>query len=193
MSRIRHFPQRTQRRIAVLAIAGLATLSASVGAYASTHQSRRDPVSTGKPPVQVARHPSQNGEHEAIASSRTAIAAMRSAPNPCQLVGLSQARAISHRAIVTSTEVPLGPTCVYRLSNSRRQFTLTVERLKFSQVTGLMKQRRRLTIHHALAYCGRLGQPMLFARLSGGLVLNVTAPCSMAEQFAALALIRLRA
>jgi hypothetical protein len=177
--------------MAVLVIAALATLSVSVGAYASTQHGSRDPVTTGKVPVQVARHPGRGGEREATASSHPLIAAMRGAPNPCRLVSLAQARRLSHGAIVRSTEVPLGPTCIFRLAHSRREYTLTIETLKFAQVTGLMKQRQRMSIHHALAYCGRLGQPMLFARLSQGRVLNVTAPCTIAKQFASLALPRL--
>jgi hypothetical protein len=54
-----------------------------------------------------------------------------------------------------------------------------------------MKNRTRVAVAGRQAYCGTLGTPMLFVSLTGGRVLNVTAPCSIAQALAAKALSRL--
>jgi hypothetical protein len=92
-----------------------------------------------------------------------------------------------------TTDAPLGPTCVYALAGSRRDITLTVEKLSFSQVTRHMHKRKRTTVSGHRAVCGSLGGQMLLVALPGGHLLNVTAPCPTARRFAALALSRLGA
>ena len=42
-------------------------------------------------------------------------------------------------------------------------------------------------------FCGQLGTQMLFMPLPSGEVLNITAPCSVAQRFASVALSRLAA
>jgi hypothetical protein len=56
-----------------------------------------------------------------------------------------------------------------------------------------MKQRKAVDVSGHQAYCGKLGTQMLFVPLAGGKVLNVTAPCGVAQRLAALALPRLQA
>ena len=56
-----------------------------------------------------------------------------------------------------------------------------------------MRKVQRLTIGGHQAYCGTLGRPMLYLTLSSGKVLNVTAPCAVAQALAAKALPRITA
>ena len=113
--------------------------------------------------------------------------------NPCTLVSVREAQEIVGVAITGRVEAPLGPTCVYKLSGSKANVTLAVESLSIAQVTRQMKRPKPLIVGSRRAYCGRLGTQMLFAPLTRGRLLNVTAPCPIAQRFAALALGRLAA
>ena len=112
--------------------------------------------------------------------------------NPCTLVTFAEARTITG-GVIGATEAPLGPTCIYKRTNTKSNITLAVELQSFAQVTKHMQRRKSVTIGDRQAYCGTLGSKMLFVPLPSGQVLNVTAPCSVAKQFAALALQRLKA
>jgi hypothetical protein len=114
-------------------------------------------------------------------------------PNPCRLVSVAEAKVITGGAIAASAEAPLGPTCIYKLVSSKADVTLAVESLSVSQATSHMAKRQYVTVRGRRAYCGNLGAPMLYVPLSGGQILHVTAPCSVAQRFAALALGRLTA
>jgi hypothetical protein len=94
-------------------------------------------------------------------------------------------------AVTAQIEAPLGPTCIYRFRGTTSDITLGVESIGLSQATGHLTKRTRITVGTRQAYCGRLGTGMLFVPVSGGHVLNVTAPCSVAKRFAALAISRL--
>jgi len=109
-------------------------------------------------------------------------------PNPCAFVGAAQAQAIAGGLIKAQIAAPLGPTCIYKLSGSRPDITLAVESMSLPQVARQMRKTTQLSIGGHTAYCGTLGREMLFLSLSGGRVLNVTAPCALARQFAAAAL-----
>ena len=114
-------------------------------------------------------------------------------PNPCRLVNLAEAQSITGGLVAGRLEAPLGPTCIYRLTHSKAAITLAVESMKFSQITHQMSARTPVTVGGRRAYCGKLGAQMLFVPLANGKLLNVTAPCSIAQQFAARALSRLAA
>lgn len=111
--------------------------------------------------------------------------------NPCTLVNLHEAKSITGGAVVSTLEAPLGPTCVYQLKHRRSSITLTVETSSYSFLTRSIKKGQRLHISGREALCGQLGSPTLYAQLPGGRVLHVTAPCPIAQQFAAQALRRL--
>jgi hypothetical protein len=129
--------------------------------------------------------PSQSGDdHNPVRST---------GPNPCRLVSLGEAKAITGGAIAASTEAPLGPTCVYKLAGSKSNITLNVESVSVAQATTHMKGRQQVTVHGHRAYCGTLGTSMLYVPLASGQILHVTAPCMVAQRFAALALGRLAA
>jgi hypothetical protein len=70
---------------------------------------------------------------------------------------------------------------------------MTVEVLKLAQVTQKLSGKAQFTIKSHPAYCGKLGTEMLFVPLTNGQVLNVVAPCSVAREFASVALGRLAA
>jgi hypothetical protein len=113
------------------------------------------------------------------------------AVNPCSLVSRSEAQTITGRAVAASTEAPLGPTCIYEFRGSKAEITLAVESMSLSQATNHLRNRTPINVRTRHGYCGRLGTGTLFVPLPGGHVLNVTAPCSVAQRFATLALGRL--
>jgi hypothetical protein len=113
--------------------------------------------------------------------------------DPCKLVTLHEAQSITNGAITGSLEAPLGPTCVYRASRAKSDVTVAVETLRPAQVARSMTGRQTVTIDGHKAYCGRLGSPMLYVVLPGARMLHITAPCPVAQRFAATALSRLAA
>jgi hypothetical protein len=126
-------------------------------------------------------------------SSNDDVSATGAKPiNPCSLVSTAEAKTITGGAITQRVEAPLGPTCIYRGTGAKANITLAVELQSFSQITRTMRGGRAVTLNSRRAYCGRLGAQMLFVRLPAGQVLNVTAPCTIARRFAAVALEHLR-
>lgn len=113
--------------------------------------------------------------------------------NPCKLVNLSEAQTITGGAITKATEAPLGPTCVYSGRKSTSGITLAVETENFSQVTRHLSARKHVIVNGHRSMCGRLGSQMLFVPLGRYQLLNVTAPCAIAQRFAAAAVTRLSA
>jgi hypothetical protein len=114
-------------------------------------------------------------------------------PNPCVLVTGAEAEAILGAPIAAKTEAPLGPTCILKVKGQQQTVTLAVESLSVSNEVRQMHKPRRLTVAGHAAYCGTLGRPMLDVSLSGSKILNVTAPCTVAEALAAKALGRITA
>jgi hypothetical protein len=114
--------------------------------------------------------------------------------DPCTLVSVSEAEAITGGPIARRVEAPLGPTCIYRRGGSKGDITLAVESISISQVTRQMpKQSSPVMVRRHRGYCVKLGAQMLFIPLSKGHLLNVAAPCAIARRFAAVALGRLAA
>jgi hypothetical protein len=113
-------------------------------------------------------------------------------PNPCALVSAAQMQSITGRS-VNVAEAPLGPTCIYELSGVKAPVTVTVERLNLPGLKPHISNLSQFKISGHDAYCGRYGSPVTYVPLSGGLVLNVTAPCSVGSKFAAVALTKLGA
>jgi hypothetical protein len=113
--------------------------------------------------------------------------------NPCTLVSGSEAQAIVGASLRASKEAPLGPTCVFNFKGSHPVITLAIESLSFQKTVRHMKKSTRLAVAGLEADCGNLGEQMLFVSLSGGRVLNVTAPCPIARAFAVKALSHLHA
>jgi hypothetical protein len=112
------------------------------------------------------------------------------AANPCLLVSRSQAESITGHAVKV-TEAPLGPTCIYQEKGAKASITLAVQRQKFSSLKRNIKHLSKYTIRHKAAYCGVYGTSVLDVPLGSNRLLNITAPCSVARKFAAVALAKL--
>jgi hypothetical protein len=186
-----HSPSRSsgsQSQSAPQAAATPAQSNADIGQAASQKTStptRSDRIITGKHPVQRARYPKGTVNDD----QNNAAPAL----NPCKLVSLAEARAIVRSEIAAQTEAPLGPTCIYRAASAKRTVTMAIEAMPLPQAVRSMRGRTAVSVRGHNAYCGKLGAPMLFARVGDSQVLNVTAPCEVAMRFAALALARLTA
>jgi L,D-peptidoglycan transpeptidase YkuD (ErfK/YbiS/YcfS/YnhG family) len=131
--------------------------------------------------------PGQGGQPASGSAGRTVAALVPHGPNPCVFVSAATAQAIIGAPIVRLTEAPLGPTCVLKLKG-QRQITIAVETQRIAAQVRYMHKRRHLVLGGHQAYCGILGRSMLDVKLSGGRILNITAPCSVAEALAARAL-----
>jgi hypothetical protein len=104
----------------------------------------------------------------------------------------AEAASALHTALQSADEAPLGPTCVFESSAGAVIATLTIEHGNFEQQV----QPRATSVAQAAVagrttYCGTLGQPMLWAPLSGSEIFVVTARCDAARALAALVLPRI--
>ena len=115
----------------------------------------------------------------------------RSRFTPCNLVTKAQAGAIVGAPLQDPLEAPQGPTCIYRSQDGKRFVTLAVQTVPFSKLKHQMRKRQQVAVSHKTAFCGMLGQPILYVPLSGSRVLSVAAPCQVARRFAARAVLRL--
>ena len=115
----------------------------------------------------------------------------RSRFTPCNLVTKAQAGAIVGAAQQDPLEAPQGPTCIYRSRDGKRFVALAVQSVAFSKLKRQMHKRQRVAVSDKTAFCGMLGQPILYVPLSGRRVLSVAAPCQVARKFAARAVLRL--
>lgn len=111
--------------------------------------------------------------------------------NPCKLVSLPEARAITSGGVRSLVEAPLGPTCIY--SEAKGEITVTIEPMTLSQASHQLSHRKAINLGSHRGYCGRLGTQTLYVPLAGRHVLHVTAPCAIAGRFAARALTRITA
>ena len=115
----------------------------------------------------------------------------RSRFTPCNLVTKAQAGAIVGAPLQDPLEAPQGPTCIYRSQDGKRFVTLAVQAVPFSKLKHQMHKRQQVAVSNKTAFCGMLGQPILYVPLSGSRVLSVAAPCQVARKFAARAVQRL--
>jgi hypothetical protein len=122
-----------------------------------------------------------------------AHAGVAKALNPCKLVSSRQMQSIMGMHVTKLVLAPLGPTCIYQFRGTSREVTLAVEKAKYASLTRQLKKRRRLTVAHRHAACGKLGQWELYVSLPHRKVLNVTAGCAKARRIAKIALPKLGA
>ena len=115
----------------------------------------------------------------------------RSRFTPCNLVTKAQAGAIVGAPLQDPLEAPQGPTCIYRSQDGKRFVTVAVQSVAFSKLKHRMHKRQQVDVSNKTAFCGMLGQPILYVPLSGSRVLSVAAPCQVARKFAARAVLRL--
>jgi hypothetical protein len=174
---------------ASVAASGTAGASSGSGPAASSHAASShaaDRVSRGHGVQHARSTPSSSNDDPSNAGVRPI--------DPCRLVTAPEARSITAGGITGITEAPLGPTCIYHSTKAKSpSITMTVEVMKLAQVTQKLNGKAQFTIKSHPAYCGKLGSEMLFVPLTNGQVLNVVAPCSVARQFATVALGRLAA
>jgi hypothetical protein len=109
------------------------------------------------------------------------------ASRPCSLVTKSQAAAIVGAPLVEPLEAPQGPTCIYQTKSGKPYITLAVQSVSFAKLRKQIHKTRAVAIADRTAYCGTYGEPMLFLPVAGGRVLTISAPCNVAQQFAAKA------
>jgi hypothetical protein len=112
--------------------------------------------------------------------------------NPCTLVTQAEAEAIIGAPIETPRMQPLGPTCVYQTRDSSTFLTMAVESINFNTVKSQIQNLAPVAGLGHQAFCGTFGRPAIFVVLDATRVLNVSAPCNLAQQFATKALPRVR-
>jgi hypothetical protein len=118
--------------------------------------------------------------------------------HPCTLVSADEAQAIIGQPIARRVEAPQGPTCIYTPrtpAGSRRparQVTIGVSAMSFEKARAQLSSVFPVRIRGHGAYCGAIGNPIMFVPLSGGRVMTVSAPCPIAASLASKALSRLR-
>jgi hypothetical protein len=110
---------------------------------------------------------------------------------PCNLVTKAQAGAILASPVQAPLQAPQGPTCIYRTRAGKSFVTIAVQSRDFGTLKRQIQRPQRVSVSDRPAYCGTYGQPMLYASLSRGRVLSVSAPCGVAKQFAMKAVQRL--
>jgi len=116
----------------------------------------------------------------------------RSAFTPCNLVSPAQARSILGGPIQAPLEAPQGPTCIYRTKSGSSFVPVAVQSTDLALLKRRMRDPQRIAVSGRSAYCGVLGQPMLYADLADGRVLAIGARCKVARQFAAKAVQRIQ-
>jgi hypothetical protein len=139
----------------------------------------------------VAKKPAKHSGETATAArpqtARKQKALAAGASQPCLLVTKTQARAIVGAPIIEPLQAPQGPTCIYRTKSGKPYITLAVQTVDFAKLRKQIRHARSIPIAGRTAYCGTYGKPMLFLPVAGGRVLSISAPCAMAQRFAAKA------
>jgi hypothetical protein len=194
----------TRRMLAGIAmISGIAVLAGCGGSSApkvTAQQGQQTPAQSNADVKQTTSH--GDGKLRAIvqkahptpATSKDDLSKLAATQfNPCKLVTVSEAQSITGGAVTSKIEAPLGPTCIYKGSATKSEITVTIESQSLSQVTHRMGSAQQLSVGTRRGYCGRLGSEMLYLPLASGKLLHITAPCSIAQQFAARALTRVTA
>jgi hypothetical protein len=123
-----------------------------------------------------------------------ARAAAAKTVNPCSLVTGKQAAKIVGASLSSQHEAPLGPTCIYAFKHHSAVITLALENESLAKASVTLRKPTHYTIRKRAALCGSVGgRANLFAAVSASRTLNVSASCSVARQFASVALGRLHA
>jgi hypothetical protein len=170
--------------------AALALATACGSAESKPAGSKQNPLA-GKPTRLTADGRSNEaagpGAGSLGAGSSAVVAHGRS--TPCRLVTGAQASSILG-APVKPLRAPQGPTCIYRTKTGKGFVTLAVQPLRYDALLRSVKHPARTSIARHAAFCGTYGQSMLYAQITRGWVLSIAAPCGVAREFAAKALVR---
>jgi hypothetical protein len=157
----------------------------------SKHRASSTSASTRTQHGSVAKRPAVSGEAGAAVTGGTSVRKQKAlspgASRPCSLVTKTQAAAIVGTPLVEPLEAPQGPTCIYQTKSGKPYITLAVQTVNFTKLRKQIRKTRAVPIANRTAYCGTYGEPMLFLPVTGGRVLTISAPCNVAQQFAAKA------
>jgi hypothetical protein len=110
--------------------------------------------------------------------------------DPCKLVTKAEAGAILGKQIAKMISAPQGPTCIYQPSGGKATITLAVDSTNIAAARKGGKTLSQSKVQGHTALCVDYGSVKMLVPLTGGRVLNVTAPCQLAAGFAAKALQR---
>ena len=122
-----------------------------------------------------------------IAVRSPTIAAGATAINPCSLITARQVRAITHEKVKKKVLAPQGPTCIFYFANGRPEITLSIQSGKFTMFAATLQHRRHMFVGRHSAYCGTIGQSLLYVSLPRHQILTISASCVVAKQIAAIA------
>ena len=195
MTRPRYNPAAT-RPCAILLAAAALSLGACGGSSATRPAAQTaggDVVSTGSVthrPIRGTGGAAVNDDNPGRSDSGSGAAPGRS--NPCGLVSRAEAQAIVRRTVDAPEEGPLGPTCIYTWPGAGHLVTVSVVSADLSAIKRQLRNRSHVQVGGRAAYCGDYGQATTIVPLARGLVLNVTAPCSIGTRFAAVAVSRVK-
>lgn len=181
------------KRRSLSALVGLAVVAVGCGGS----EPAPAPGSLDRP---VVGELSQRNEHgrrgEATESPNEMLVMGRASASrlqPCDLVSAADARAILGAPVERPAVAPQGPTCVYRAKSGGKFVTVSVQQGKVKELARPLAKRKRVDVRGRTAYCGVLGQHVLYVAAAPGWVLNVAAPCPTARRFAASAVATLDA
>ena len=179
--------RRVRRAVQARAAAGQPGAPAGrAGAAGRRHlgaPQRGRPGRQGRRPAPRARRPRPTPSRATRSSSSARAASPRSRFTPCNLVTKAQARRDRRRAAAGSARGAPGPDVHLPLAGRQalRDAGGPVRAVREAQAPAAQAPARS-TSPTRTAYCGTLGQPMLYVPLSGGRVLSVAAPCQVAQR-----------
>jgi hypothetical protein len=189
---------------ALLALAGCGGSSNHAGTTATTQSTPATSTATtapsktatgpGKTPPAKTAPAHARTTTEATGGAKTGGVAPGGVPpvaHPCSLVTAAEAQAAAHAQLLSKTEAPLGPTCIFRFRGGPGIVTLTVEAAPLAKLSAHLRSPMPIHIGSYSGLCGTLGRPMLFLALSRSRTLNVTTACPLAGALAAKAIARL--
>jgi hypothetical protein len=160
---------------------------ATQGEKQGAKRKKVQPVAGGEPAQQGSTPPPPG--YKALLKNQTSHPKDRF--TPCSLVTEVEAQTIVGAPLQAPLEAPLGPTCIYRTRTGKGMIAVAVQSARFSEIKNRIRSPRRIDISGREAYCGKLGQPMLYLPVAQNRVLAVTARCDIARRFAVKALPRL--
>jgi hypothetical protein len=199
--------QSASSSLAVLAALSIAACGGASSSSSSTTQLASTPVQVAHPKTPIPR-PLGVGRDQIRASRTAPVKARppqagtdddeinstgRKTQNPCTLLSRADVQAVVHQQVGQPVEAPQGPTCIYTPQHAKRQITVAVESLPFSEVKPQtqLQDRISLTIAGHSAFCGTSGGQRLIIPLPNDRYLAVAAPCPIAASLAAKALSRI--
>ena len=120
-----------------------------------------------------------------------ATAANRTTPDPCTLLTVTQAHAMTGQRVTGSHLALLGPSCVYTFAHSAQTITVAVESILWTPRAPGIRPTARMHVAGHTAYCHTRSPQALYAPVGLYRVLAITGPCVIDARLATAALPRL--